>query len=70
MTFRRNISSTYSGLKSKSSDKPACIRQKEGSSETSVGFHQTTRRHIPEDITPHIYRKEGVKIKLSSCLTK
>jgi hypothetical protein len=35
-------------------------------SETSVDFQRTTRRHIPEDTTLHDHCYEGLKSKSSS----
>jgi hypothetical protein len=49
-TFRRNMLPQSSGLKYKT-----C------SSKTSVDFQWTTRRCIPEDITPHKQRCENRK---------
>jgi hypothetical protein len=58
-----------SGLKIKPNNKPAWSRKQAallkleatGSSETSVDFHQTTRRYIPQARTLHNYRCENLK---------
>jgi hypothetical protein len=38
----------------------ALMMEAVSTSETSVNFHQTTRRNIPQDSHLHIYDKDGV----------
>jgi hypothetical protein len=37
------------------------------SSETSVNFYQTTRRHIPEDSSVHGHRHDSLRVLNASC---
>jgi len=34
-------------------------------SETMVSYHNTTRRHNPEDLDPNLHRRENLKYRMS-----
>ena len=44
-----------------------CFSQWKWTSETQKYFYQTTRRHIPEDISLHSYTHENVKSRILIC---